>query len=176
MLEKYEVNKQVPSSIKTLLNKEGYVSRAFIGYDETLTVYIVLNSAKKSEIARFNNSLKIAVTEFDTLNYFLLKIKNNLDFEIPIISQNTTTDFDIKKLGNLCTFLLIDANQIKREFTLKGIRVLGLSSPVMEGVREGLDKSPKDINLLMRTNNEIMQNNTTLEMFKRANKRQDFKR
>ncbi len=128
MLEKYEINKIVPSGLLEELKKAGDTERNFLTFNENgITAYIILNKIDKSELKQYNSNLTVIYKDLE-VPFLVLKYKED-SFEFPFFPNESL------KIGNALDILFIDLNG----YVLKSYRRLGLDMNMLKNITNGID-------------------------------------
>ncbi len=170
-----QVNKEVPNEMKEMLLKYGYQERAFLSHSHNMTtIFLIHRSITKNKIKKFQGSVTVAIKEFEDMNFFILETDKENGYEIPIMNQNFNDFFNIDSLDNALNMILIESNENKQKFYIRGLRALGLSSKIVGAMKRGLKKVQYTFDVYQIANKHLT-NYTSEEMFKLSETKQRFK-
>ena len=170
------VNKEVPKEIKEMFEEFGYQDRAFLVHSSNMTtIYLIHKGITKNKIKKFHANVTVAIKEFEDMNFFILETDKDNGYEVPIINQNFDPSFKIENSDNALNMILIESNENKQKFHIRGLRALGLSSKIVEGIKRGLSKVQYTVDVY-QIGNKYLNKYSSEEMFKLSEIKQSFKK
>ena len=170
------VNKEVPKEMKEMLLEYGYQERAFLLHSHNMTtIFLIHRDIRKNKIKKFQANVTVAIKEFEDMNFFILETDKDNGYEIPIMNQNLDKSFSIDLLDNALNMILIEANENKQKFYIRGLRALGLSSKIVGAMKRGLKKVQYTFDVYQIVN-KYLAKYTSEEMFQASEIKQSFKK
>lgn len=128
-MEKFELNKEVPPTLKESLIRAGMGDRAFLDYrDGNINAYIFMSNITKGELKEFNGSLTVVFKDL-TVPFLVLKYKE-ASFDMPFLPAQSNGN-----ITNELNIIVIEA----RDFKIKSMRKLGLNMEIVEAIAEAIN-------------------------------------
>ena len=127
-LEVYSINKQVPKSLLTELQKESGDRVFFNRSDLGLEIFIVMENISKHELKEFRDSFSLIYQNYD-IPFLILKYKK-MSFDMPLMPN-----VNVSSSTNSLNVYIIDTHG----YVLKHMRNLGLEHTLAKEILIGLD-------------------------------------